>query len=52
MYMFDLNRWPIIWAIVVPNQIKHVHSGMIDVVINCLVGMGLNGLPLLKPHTH
>ena len=25
MYMFDLNRRPILWAIVVPIQIKHVH---------------------------
>ena len=27
--MFDLNRQPILWAIVVPIQIKHVHSSVI-----------------------
>ena len=26
--MFDLNRWPILWAIVAPIQIKHVHSSV------------------------
>ena len=26
MYMFDLNLRPILWAILVPTQIKHVHS--------------------------
>ena len=26
MYMFDLNRGPILWAIVAPIQIKDVHS--------------------------
>ena len=26
MYMFDLNRWPILWAIIAPVQIKLVHS--------------------------
>ena len=28
MYMFGLNRRPILWAIVVPIQVKHVHSSV------------------------
>ena len=28
MYMFDLNQRPILWAIVAPIQIKHVHSSV------------------------
>ena len=28
MFMFDLNQRPILWAIVVPIQIKHVHSSL------------------------
>ena len=28
MYMFDLNRRPILWAIIKPIQIKHVHSSV------------------------
>ena len=26
--MFDLNRWPILWPIVAPIQIKHIHSSI------------------------
>ena len=26
--MFDLNRWPILWPIVAPIQIKHIHSSV------------------------
>ena len=49
--MFDLNWWPILWAILVPIQIKDVHSSvhtnrqpiknLIGVVMNRLVGMSL-----------
>ena len=28
MHMFNLNRRPILWAIVVPIQIKHVYSSV------------------------
>ena len=28
MYMFDLNRWPILWVICAPIQNKHVHSSV------------------------
>ena len=26
--MFNLNQWPIIWAIIAPIQIKPVHSSL------------------------
>ena len=27
--MFDLDRWPILWTIVAPIQIKVVHSSLL-----------------------